>query len=279
MNKFNPVIEDNPNMDLEFPPTMKPLLINSNGSNLLGSFFKAAGKDKNPLMILLHGFPGNETNFDIAHAVRRYGYNAAVFHYRGSWGSGGGFSISNSLEDVNSVIDFFGKESIANEYNVDKEKIVLVGHSMGGFLALMSAINNPKIKNIASLAGFNFGYFTNFINQNPQHLNAVVEGLSQGALFLNGTNGQEIYNEMINNINNWDLTNKATELKEKNILLIAAENDDVAHIPIHHTPLVESFKIEHVQFKSEIYKTGHSFSSTRIRLATEIINWLKSIKI
>jgi hypothetical protein len=36
----------------------------------------------------LHGFPGNERNFDVAQALRRAGYAALVFHYRGSWGVG-----------------------------------------------------------------------------------------------------------------------------------------------------------------------------------------------
>jgi pimeloyl-ACP methyl ester carboxylesterase len=94
---------------------MHPLIIKSKNEKLLGSYFKAAGKENNPLLILLHGFPGNETNFDIAHAVRRFGINVAVFHYRGSWGSGGSFSISNSLSDVSSVIDHFSDKEISKQ--------------------------------------------------------------------------------------------------------------------------------------------------------------------
>ncbi|MFD3266336.1 hypothetical protein [Phenylobacterium ferrooxidans] len=32
---------------------------------------------------------GNEKNLDLAQAVRRAGWNAAAFNYRGSWGSPG----------------------------------------------------------------------------------------------------------------------------------------------------------------------------------------------
>ncbi|MDA3861992.1 MAG: alpha/beta fold hydrolase [Melioribacteraceae bacterium] len=278
MIKFNSVISDNPNPDLEFPPTMHPLIIKSKNEKLLGSYFKAAGKEKNPLLILLHGFPGNETNFDIAHAVRRFGINVAVFHYRGSWGSGGSFSISNSLSDVSSVIDHFSDKEISKQYNVENKKIILVGHSMGGFLALLTSIKYPQIKNIASLAGFNFGFFTDYIIKNPQFLNATIEGLSQGAMLVEGASGQKIYNEMLANKDEWNLVKRVTEFTDKNILLVGAEDDEVSHLQLHHYPLVESLSKNNVKLKSAIYKTGHSFSSTRIRITTEIINWLKKIK-
>ena len=54
--------------------------------------------------ILLHGFPGNERNLDLAQALRRAGWNAVFFHYRGSWGSDGDFSFGHVLEDVAAVV-------------------------------------------------------------------------------------------------------------------------------------------------------------------------------
>ena len=40
-------------------------------------------------MVILHGIPGIEKNHDLAHAFRDAGMSAVIFHYRGSWGSGG----------------------------------------------------------------------------------------------------------------------------------------------------------------------------------------------
>ena len=104
MINFNPVTEDNPNINLEYQPTMHPIIIYSESEKIIGTFFKTAGKEKNPIVLLLHGFPGNEVNYDIAHSIRRFGINVVVFHYRGSWGSSGNFTIKNSLMDVNLVI-------------------------------------------------------------------------------------------------------------------------------------------------------------------------------
>ncbi len=277
MIKFNPAIEDNPNIDVEHPESMKPIVFNSNGIKLLGTFFMASGKEKKPTVILLHGFPGNENNFDIAHAIKRFGFNVVVFHYRGSWGSGGNFSISNSLEDVYSMIEYIYQDDVSDRLNIDEKNILLIGHSMGGFLSFLTSIKYPQIKNIASLAGFNFGFFSEYLLQNPQFVDATMDGLAQGSMLLAGSSAKKVYNEMLTNKDEWNLLKLLPELRGKNILLVGAEFDYVAPLELHHHPMVKGLKNVGANFKSEVYKTGHSFSSARIRLTTEIISWLKRI--
>lgn len=279
MKKFNPAIEDNPNNDAESPESMQPIIFQSKGEKLIGTFFKASGNGQKPTVLLLHGFPGNENNFDIAHAIKRFGFNAIVFHYRGSWGSEGDFSIANSLEDVYSAIEYINQEDVSSNLNIDTDKVILIGHSMGGFLAFLTSIKYPKIKNIASLAGFNFGFFSDYLLQNPQFVDATMDGLSQGTILLQGTNAEKIYNEMLTNKDDWNLLKLLPKLKEKKILIVGAEFDYVAPLEIHHHPMVEGFKKVGAELKSEVYKSGHSFSSTRIKLTKEIINWLESINL
>ena len=277
MIEFNPVTEDNPNIDIDSPTSMQPVVYSSEGEKIIGTFFKASGIERKPTVILLHGFPGNENNFDIAHAIKRFGFNVIVFHYRGSWGSGGDFSISNSLEDVYSTIEYISQNDISDRLNIDVKNIIIIGHSMGGFLAFLTSIKYPQITNIASLAGFNFGFFSDYLLQNPQFVDATMDGLSQGTVLLNGTDSEKIYSEMLANKDDWNLLKLLPKLKEKNILLVGAEYDYVAPLELHHQPMVEGFKKVGAELKSEIYKSGHSFSSTRIKLTREVIEWLKNI--
>jgi len=279
MIEFNPAIEDNPNFDVDSPESMQPIVIESKGKKLIGTYFKASGKKKKPTIILLHGFPGNENNFDIAHAIKRFGFNVIVFHYRGSWGSEGDFSISNSLEDVYSMIEHIYRDDISDKLSIDAKSIILIGHSMGGFLAFLTSLKYPQIKNIASLAGFNFGFFSDYLLLNPQFVDATMDGLSQGAMLLNGTDSEKTYSEMLANKDDWNLLKLLPKLREKNILLVGAEYDYVAPLELHHYPLVEGLKKVGGTLKSEVYKSGHSFSSTRIKLTTEIIGWLESINL
>lgn len=278
MIEFNPAIEDNPNINTESPESMQPFVFYSKGEKLIGTFLKSSGIKKKPTVILLHGFPGNENNFDIAHAIIRFGFNVIVFHYRGSWGSGGNFSISNSLEDVSSAIEYISQEDISSKLKIDVDKIILIGHSMGGFLSFLTSIKYPKIKNIASLAGFNFGFFTDYIIQNPQFLETTMDGLTQGASLLQGITGEEVYNEMLANRGDWNLLKFLVELREKNIFLVGAEYDSVAPLELHHNPMAEGLEKVGAKLKSKVYKSGHSFSSIRIKLTSEIINWLEELK-
>src|SRR5215831_11396039 len=79
------------------------LRIPSEGSLMQGLLYKANGLQHHPTLLVLHGFPGNEKNLDLAQAVRSHGWNAVFFNYRGSWGSQGTFTFKNCVQDVSNV--------------------------------------------------------------------------------------------------------------------------------------------------------------------------------
>src|SRR4051794_30625955 len=126
-------------IDSTYPPSTQELAFQSHGSRLNGFFYLAQGRSPHPTVILLHGFPGNERNLDLAQSLRRAGMNVLYFDYRGSWGSAGTFSFAHSLEDVASAMEFVRSDSSVKAFRVDPKRIILLGHSMGGWLALMRA--------------------------------------------------------------------------------------------------------------------------------------------
>ena len=65
-----------------------------------GLAYIAAGAGAHPTVVLFHGFPGIEKNLDLAHAIRRAGWNVVTLNYRGSWGSPGTYSFKGNLEDA-----------------------------------------------------------------------------------------------------------------------------------------------------------------------------------
>ena len=109
------------------------------GSRLNGIFYLPAGPGPHPVVVLLHGNPGNERNLDLAQALRRAGYATLYFNYRGSWGSGGTFSRTHAIEDVHAALQFVRSPLAAERYRADSTRVALVGHSMGGWLALLAA--------------------------------------------------------------------------------------------------------------------------------------------
>jgi uncharacterized protein len=84
------VVSD-PVPDLGHPPRSAQVLVPSHGSGMNALFYLAGGVGPHPTMVLLHGFPGNEQNLDLAQAIRRAGWNVLTLHYRGAWGSPGYF--------------------------------------------------------------------------------------------------------------------------------------------------------------------------------------------
>ena len=58
--------QDLPGFDADYPPAMHELSFNSGGSKLNGLLYVANGAGPHPLVILLHGYPGNERNLDNA---------------------------------------------------------------------------------------------------------------------------------------------------------------------------------------------------------------------
>src|SRR3990172_9945581 len=82
------------------------IYFDSGGHRLLGTLFLACGDKPKPSVILLHGVPGIEKNFDLAHNLRTYGWNSLIFHYRGCWGSEGRYTFKTIPDDVIAALDF-----------------------------------------------------------------------------------------------------------------------------------------------------------------------------
>lgn len=109
-------------------PDVHGVLIKGKRGRLLSVLYTAAGEGTHPTVLLLHGIPGCEKNYDLAQDLRRAGFHVLSFHYSGSWGSDGDYSLTHDLEDADTVLDFI----LQNEsYGFDKEHIYAVGHSLG----------------------------------------------------------------------------------------------------------------------------------------------------
>src|SRR5262245_41131462 len=103
-----------------------------------------------PTVLLLHGCPGLEKNLDLAADLRDRGWNALVFHYRGCWGSSGGYDLRTIPADVSAAVDFLQ----SGEYlSVDPDRIAVIGHSLGGWAAVLAAASDQRLRAVAVCGG------------------------------------------------------------------------------------------------------------------------------
>jgi uncharacterized protein len=116
----------------------------SDGHRLVGVLYLARGAEPKPTVLLLHGCPGLEKNLDLAVRLRDQGWNALLFHYRGCWGSAGRYDLRTIPRDVTAAIDH-----LAGCPRVDAGRIAVLGHSLGGWAALVTAAVEPRLQAIA----------------------------------------------------------------------------------------------------------------------------------
>jgi uncharacterized protein len=273
---FDPVTMDAPRGD---PPAETiDLQFRSAGAHLNAFVHVASGAGPHPTAVLLHGFPGNERNLDLAQAMRRAGWNAIYFTYRGAWGSGGEFSFGNALEDVAAVVATLREPAFAQRHRIDPQRIVLVGHSMGGAAALVSAAKLESVRCVASLAGANLGTFGEQVSASQDARDGIAALFqSWGEGRIHNISGGAMVADLIAHRDEYDAANHAAVLAAKPVLLVAGARDDVAPPAAHHAPLVAAIRAHGGASLSELtLDADHSFSDKRIALARELVAWLES---
>jgi pimeloyl-ACP methyl ester carboxylesterase len=122
------------------------VVFDSDGHRLLGTLYLARGPAPKPTALLLHGCPGLEQNGDLAVALRDRGWNSLVFHYRGCWGSGGAYDLRTIPRDVRAAV---GHLQHGGYTGVDPGRLAVVGHSLGGWAAVLAAAADPRLRAVA----------------------------------------------------------------------------------------------------------------------------------
>ena len=273
--KFDPFCADPEIGDPAFPPSGYALTIPSGGCNLYGVLYRPAGKGLHPTVLMLHGFPGTEKNLDLAQIFRRAGFNAAVFSYRGAWGSQGDFSFSSVIEDSRAALAFLREEFAEREYAVDRDRIILFGHSMGGFAALKAAETAPFVSDVLFLSGWNIGLDGIRSSEDPDAAEKLKALLGEGARVLAGTSVGALMGEIARRGETFDLRNSVPLLGGKHILLVGASRDGVTPPEFHHDPLLEALrKRKDLSAEEAVIDDDHSFSGSRVALARVLLEFL-----
>jgi len=259
-------------IDATNPPTMIEASFLSNGDRLNGLAYLANGAGPHPTVLLLHGYPGNEKNLDIAQYLRRDGWNVFFFHYRGAWGSEGEFSFLNAAEDVGAALAHLREN--AHDYRVDPDRIAILGHSMGGQMTLAGASNDADVKCAVTLAAAP-------VEPTPESLadDAALNGArayADGLIMLRGHDGSNVMEQDADFAVVYPLARVAEKLSGKKLLLIAAEKDGAVPISEHHRYVGAFGANPEIELSTEVYDTDHSFSTHRIAVSRRIADWLDS---
>lgn len=267
MAQMAPAIYTDPPHDKAHPPGMEVLHVRSGGVAINGIAYTAAGAGPHPVLVLMHGLPGNEKNLDLAQAVRRSGWTVVTFNYRGSWGSPGRFRFAGNVEDARAVLAHLRDPANARKLAIDPKRIVVAGHSMGGWVAAMTAERDPALAGTILISAANMG-------GRRMARSEAVALMADNMEALAGVTAETMADEMMANVAAFDWTPGAARLAGRPLLVLTSE-DGLAPMSDSLAAAVKTAPGARV---STVHAgTDHGWSGARIRLAQEVITWLQRL--
>jgi pimeloyl-ACP methyl ester carboxylesterase len=261
------------------PAAMQSFQLPSHGALLNAFVYIAAGAGPHPTVILLHGFPGNERNLDLAQSMRRAGWNVLYFDYRGSWGSPGEFSFTHCIEDTQAAIAYLRDPVHAAKFRGDAKTIVLAGHSMGGFMAYQAGARDAAVTAIVTISAADLG--AGRLQSIPADKRELaVNGLAavlanEGMAPLAGTTAQGLATEVFSNAAQWNFASLAPKLATRPLLIVTSDdgwaeaNDALAEA----TNRLGNQKAQAIHLP-----TDHAYSDHRIALQQAVLDFLAQLR-
>ncbi len=245
--------------DPEAPAVNRELLIPILGDTVAGYAFIANGAEPKETIILAHGFPGNDNQFDLAQSIRRAGKNVIHFNYRGTWGSQGELLYSNELKDIDQIIKYLCLPENAERLRIQTDGFTVLGRSYGGGLALIAGSQNDKVKRIISISGTNYGE----IVEPYDHIDSLsfFRPYMKRQVMIN-VDIDKFLQDMIDNKEAFNVVTYKQQLSKKEVLII--EDSDRNLSWINQLEGVELVKLP----------SDHGFVNRRIQMIETVVTWL-----
>jgi len=266
--QLSAAIYRDPPQDKAHPARMAVLHIPTGGVEINGVAYLASGKGPHPTVVICHGLPGNEKNLDLAQALRRAGWNAITFNYRGSWGSPGSFRFAQNPEDLRAVLAYLRAGATADKLGIDATRLAVVGHSMGGWVTAMAGSQEKGLAGLVLVSAADFGAMGRM--DRPALLKHMADDMES----LAGTSPEAMTDEILGAADANGLVAKAGALAATPMLVLSSD-DGLA--PQTDALVAAIRKSGGTKLRAVHVATDHSWSDKRIALEARIIRFLQPL--
>jgi len=261
---------------------IKPVTFSNKGQQLIGIFHmpdNLKSEEKAPGIVMFHGFTGNRTEahrlfVQVARRLSKSGFIVLRFDFRGSGDSDGEFedmTVPDEVCDAEKALTF-----LIEQRNVDKERVGVLGLSMGGRVAAILASKDERVK-FAILYSPALGPLKEkFFSQMDKK---KLEKLNSGEP-IEVSSGWYLKKEFFETVDYIIPLNIMDRIKVP-ILIVHGDKDEV--IPLEEA-LMGYELIRNSNEKNELYivKGGdHTFSKREhtLEVIRKTLNWINSLNL
>jgi len=267
------VVADPP-QDKANPPQLIAFALPSKDVKINAVLYTAAGAGPHPTVLLLHGLPGIDQHLDLARAMQREGWNVLAFHYRGSWGSPGKFTFSHCVEDAASALAWLRNPNTPQAGHIDPNKIVVLGHSMGGMVAAYTGGHDDRLMGTVLMSASDLGAR---VQGAPRKLvaKAIEDNIlnEQGMRTVGDATGESLADDALAHGKDWDFTTFAEGFGKRPVLIVTS-NDGLAP---SGDKLYDKINAAGGSATKLHLDTDHSFNDQRIALTAALLRWLENL--
>jgi pimeloyl-ACP methyl ester carboxylesterase len=231
--------------------------------------YQASGAGPHPTLVICHGLPGNEKNLDLAQAVRRAGWNAVTFNYRGSWGSPGSFRFAQNPEDADAVLAYLRDPANAKRLGIDTHRIAIAGHSMGGWVTVQVASHDHGLMGAILICA------ADVAKSGEEPHDRLVALMADNMEALAGVTAESMADDARKLGSKFRFESAAAGLAQVPLLVLTSDDG----LAPEADALVRGIQAQGGKKVTTMHvATDHSWSDHRIALESTILKWLAELQ-
>ena len=189
-------------------------------------------------------------------------------NYRGSWGSPGEFRFGNNLEDADAVLAFLRDPGNARSLGIDTSRLVIAGHSMGGWVVALTAAHDRGLLGAILIS------MADMSDIGTRTRAQVARLMRENMETLAGVTAESMADELIAGAPKWRVADAVPGLARLPLLVMSSD-DGLA--PQSDT-LVSAVRAKGNPWVTTVHQpTDHAWSDKRIALQSSIVEWLERL--
>jgi nuclear transport factor 2 (NTF2) superfamily protein len=241
------------------------------------------GAAADTVLIHLHGNPGRALQPDawLVDPLLERGIAVFRFNYRGLWGNGGAFHLTNGIEDLSAALTFLTETDALPVRGVTPERFVLFGYSFSTAMALVGAAADDRVDAIASLAPCDHGYFGAQFADPDSPIRDFLDAVTASLFGDDGPIRQDpavFTDDLVRNADAFRFPHNARALRGRQLLFLVGLEDRVCFAEDHFFPLYRALReVSHPYVEAAVLNMDHGMRPIgRMRIAERLAAWVES---